>query len=105
PAWLAKTSRTTPLEGLDDLAPMIDHLRRHADQAGRDLDSIDITFTTGAPGPGDDTFSADAHLDGLEAMAALGVTWNSVGTPGDSIDHALDCLERYGAEVIAKSPR
>jgi hypothetical protein len=82
---------------------MADHLRRHTEAAGRDPASIDIAFTTGAPGPADDAFSADAHLDGIEAMAALGVTWNSVGMPGDSLQHALEGLERYGAEVIAKS--
>jgi alkanesulfonate monooxygenase SsuD/methylene tetrahydromethanopterin reductase-like flavin-dependent oxidoreductase (luciferase family) len=104
PAWLAKTSRTIPLEGLDDLAPMIDHLRRHTEQAGRDPDAIDITFTTMQPGPADDGFRAAAHLDGIEAMAALGVTWNSVGMPGDSLEHAIESLERYGAEVISQVP-
>ena len=38
-------------------------------------------------------------------MAALGVTWNSVGMPGDSIDHAVESLEQYGAEVISQYPR
>ena len=52
PAWLAKTSRTIPLEGLDDLAPMLDHLRKHTEEAGRDPASIDVAFTTGQPGPG-----------------------------------------------------
>ena len=28
-------------------------------------------------------------------MAALGVTWNSVGMPGDSLDHAVEALEQY----------
>ncbi len=105
PAWLAKTARTIELGGLDDLAPMIDHLRKHTEQAGRDPDSIDITFTTGQPGPGGDGYSAAAHLDGLEAMDALGVTWNSVGTPGDSLDHAIESLEQYGAEVISQFAR
>jgi probable F420-dependent oxidoreductase len=100
PDWLAKTARTIPLGGLDDLAPMIDHLRRHTDQAGRDPDTIDVTFSTMQPGPADDGFDPAAHLDGIEAMAALGVTWNSVGMPGDSLEHALEGLERYGAEVI-----
>ena len=36
PRELAATARTQPLETLDDLAPMIDHLRRHAEAAGRD---------------------------------------------------------------------
>jgi hypothetical protein len=37
-------------------------------------------------------------------MAALGVTWNSVGMPGDSLEHAIESLERYGAEVISQVP-
>jgi probable F420-dependent oxidoreductase len=101
PAWLAKTSRTVPLEGLDDLAPMIDHLRRHAEMAGRDPASIDVAFTTRKPGPADAGYDAGAHLAALDRMTALGVTWNSVGIPGDSVEHAIECLEQYGAEVIA----
>jgi len=98
---LAKTARTRVLETLDDLAPMLDHLRRHVEEEGRDPDGIDVAFTTGRPGPGEARFAAQDHLDALEAMAALGVTWNSVGIPGDSLDHAVEVLERYGAEVIA----
>jgi probable F420-dependent oxidoreductase len=100
PAWLAKTARTLPLEGLDDLAPMLDHLWQHVDQAGRDRREIDVSFTTGQPGPDSADFDAAADLDALEAMAALGVTWNAVTVPGDSLEHALEAVERYGAEVI-----
>jgi hypothetical protein len=34
-------------------------------------------------------------------MAALGVTWNGVTVPGDSVEAAVEALERYGSEVIA----
>ncbi len=102
PPTLAATARTPVLETLDDLAPMIDDLRRHTEAAGRDPDSIDITFGTGLPGPAHQKFSPAAHLDALEAMAALGVTWNSTNIPGDSLEHALESLERYGADVISK---
>lgn len=98
---LAATARTTVLETLDDLAPMVDDLRRHTEAAGRDPATIDVTFTTGLPGPSHAAFSAAAHLDALEAMAALGVTWNSVGVPSDSLDRAIESIERYGAEVIS----
>lgn len=101
PAWLAKTARTIPLEGLDDLAPMLDHLWAQVDAAGRARDEIDVAFTTGLPGPADPAFAADAHLDMLDAMAALGITWSSITVPGDSVDAAVEALERYGAEVIA----
>lgn len=101
PAWLAKTSRTVPLEGLDDLAPMLDHLWRHVDEAGRDRASIDVAFTTGLPGPAEDGFDAGAHLEALDRMAALGITWNSITVPGDSLDHAVEVVQRYGAEVVS----
>ena len=63
--WPRRPARRS-LEDLDDLAPMVDHLRRHAEAAGRDPASIDIAFTTGEPGPADDGFDAAAHLDALE---------------------------------------
>ena len=102
PEMLARTARTPVLEGLDDLAPMLDHLWREVDAAGRDPASVDVAFTTGLPGAGSDDFAADAHLAALADMAALGVTWCSTGVPDRSVDAALEALERYGAEVIAR---
>lgn len=104
PKGLAATARTAPLEGLDDLVPMLDDLRRHLDANGRDPATVDVSFTTGRPGPGTDDFSADAHLEALADMAAAGVTWNSTSVPGDSLDRAIEAVERYGAEVIAATP-
>jgi len=100
PAALARTSRTPVLETLDDLVPMLDHLWAELDAAGRDRANIDVAFGTGLPGPGAATFNADAELDALGRMAAIGVTWNGVGVPDDSLDVAVEALERYGAEVI-----
>jgi len=98
---LAQTARTQVLETLDELVPMVEHLRRHTEEAGRDPETIDIVFTTGLPGPADDGFNATAHLEAFERMAAIGVTWNSVGVPGDSLDQAIEALQRYGEEVIS----
>jgi hypothetical protein len=64
-----------------------------------------VAFTTGEPGPGDDGFAPGAHLEALDRMAALGVTWSSVSVPGGSLAEALEAVERYGAEVIAPSRR
>ena len=50
----------------------------------------------GSPGSGE-------RVSMERVMAALGVTWNSVGMPGDSLEHALECLQRYGSEVIAQA--
>ena len=68
PAWLAKTARTIPLEGLDDLAPMLDHLWTQVDAAGRARDEIDVAFTTGLPGPADPAFDAAAGLCAVKRL-------------------------------------
>jgi probable F420-dependent oxidoreductase len=100
-ASLAATARTVPLEGLDDLAPMLDHLWEQVEAAGRERGAIDIAFTTGLPGPSDPAFDPAAHLEALERMAAMGITWANTTVPGTSIDRAIEAIERYGTEVIA----
>src|SRR5581483_7026599 len=99
-AQLAKTARTRPLDSLDDLAPLLDDLRRRVTEEGRDPSAVDVHFGTNLPGPGSPGFSADAHLACLADMAALGVTWTGVGVPGTSLAHALEALEQYGEAVI-----
>ena len=103
PPALAQTARTTPLETLDDLVPLIHDLHRLTEATGRDPRSIDVQFSTRLPGPGQASFSADRHIDELAAMAAVGVTWNNVGVPGTSLRAGLEAIEQYGAEVIDRS--
>lgn len=101
PAGLARTTKTPALETVDDLGRMLEDLWRQIDAVGRDRDRIDVAFVTGEGGdPGDDDFDADAHREGLAGLATLGVTWNGVGVPGDSLEHAIETLERYGEQVI-----
>jgi probable F420-dependent oxidoreductase len=102
PAALAGTAKTTVLETVDDLARLLDDLWRRLDEVGRDHATVDVSFMTAAGGsPGTDGFDAAAHLEGLGELAQLGVTWTSIGVPGDSVDHAVEALEEYGKEVIA----
>ncbi len=102
PAVLAKTARTVALDH-DSLPEAIDDLRRRLDAAGRDPASVDVAFSNPAGGdPGSDAFDAGAHLEGLAALERLGVTWIQVGLPGDSLDHALEAIERYGDQVISQ---
>jgi probable F420-dependent oxidoreductase len=102
PAGLAATARTVALDTPEALAAAIDDLRSRLEAAGRDPASVDIAFATPEGGdPSSDAFDADAHLAGLERLAALGVTWVQVGLPGDSVAHALDTLHRYGEQVIS----
>lgn len=102
PAALAKTARTRPLETADDLAELLDDLWQRMDHAGRDRSELDIAFGTSAGGQaGTDGFDADAHLAGIDELASIGVTWTSVGVPGDSLAHTLETIEQYGEQVIA----
>lgn len=104
PATLARTARTPALETAADLAVMLEDLWKRVEAAGRDRAQIDIAFTTTAGGdPSSDAFDGDAHLEALDELASLGVSWTSASIPGDSLAHALESLERYGERVI--SPR
>jgi len=104
PAALARTAKTPVLETVDDLAVMLDDLWRRVDEAGRDRAAIDVAFGTHEGGsPGSEAFDAATHLAALDELAALGVTWNGIGVPADSLEHALEALERYGEQVIAPS--
>ena len=101
PAGLARTAKTPALETLEDLAGMLDYLWEHVDEAGRDRSEIDVSWSNAEGGsPASDDFGADQHIEGFAALSDLGVTWCSVGVPGDSLDHALETLHRYGETVI-----
>jgi probable F420-dependent oxidoreductase len=101
---LAKTSRTTRLETTDDLRPMLDDLWERVDAAGRKRSEIDVHFACNAGGvPGRSGFDANAHLEGIAELEALGVGWVGAGVPGDSVDESIAALELYGEEVIAKT--
>jgi probable F420-dependent oxidoreductase len=103
PAMLARTARTVPLDTVEGLATAIDDLRRRVVGAGRNPATIDICFSNPAGGhPASPDFDADAHLAGLDTLAGLGVTWVQVGLPGDSPARAVETIQRYGEEVIAR---
>ena len=103
PAGLAKGTATVPMDTVERLADAIADLRERVERAGRDPSAIDIAFMNTAGGsPGGDAFDVDAHLARTEQLAGLGVTWMHVSTPGDSLAHVLETIERYGKLVIAQ---
>ena len=104
PRVLATTAKTPPLETAEDLAVMLDELWRFVDDAGRDRGAIDIAFTPPSlSDPKAGRTSADATLDTIAELAAIGVTWTGLAVPGDSLAHALEVLEELGSTVIAPS--
>ncbi|MYL05071.1 MAG: LLM class F420-dependent oxidoreductase [Acidimicrobiaceae bacterium] len=102
PRGLAATARTVPLETLEDLQALLEDLWRQAESAGRDPADIDISFMTLTGGsPADKDFNPEAHLQALDQLAALGVTWCAAPIPADSLTHALESLHRYGESIIS----
>ena len=101
PRGLAATARTVPLETVDDLRGMLNYLWQQVDEAGRDRAEIDVSFMTlEGGGPGDADFNPDAHLEALQELADLGVTWCAAPIPADSLNHSLEALQHYGESVI-----
>jgi probable F420-dependent oxidoreductase len=101
PRSLSATTKTPPLETVDDLAAMLDELWQFVDEEGRDRSDIDVAFSTSAGGSLDEHFNAETHMAALDELAKLGVTWVGVSVPGASLARSLEGLERYGASVIA----
>ncbi|HLM97011.1 MAG TPA: TIGR03619 family F420-dependent LLM class oxidoreductase [Acidimicrobiales bacterium] len=104
PRVISQTTKTAPLETIEDLAEMLDELWRFVDEVGRDRAEIDVAFGTPEGGtPGSEAFQPEAHLRGLQKLVGLGVTWAHTSVPGDSLAHALETLQRYGETVISPS--
>jgi hypothetical protein len=86
---------------VDDLVAMLDELWQFVDAAGRDPAEIDVSFGSNAGGnPGSEKFNPGAQLEAVAELADLGVTWSGIGVPGDSLDHAIEALQRFGESVI-----
>jgi probable F420-dependent oxidoreductase len=101
PAMLAQTARTAVMESLDDLKAGIEDLHRRCEALGRDFSELDIMYANDVGGnPGDKDFDPDAYLEGIERLAALGVTWVQVQVPGDSLAHTVESIEQFGRLVI-----
>jgi len=100
----SQTTKTPPLETLEDLGGMIDELYEFLDDAGRNPSDIDISFGSLKGGSlGSSTFDPDLHREGIEDLAGLGVTWIHTGVPGGSLAEALESLAQYGETVIKPS--
>jgi probable F420-dependent oxidoreductase len=101
PAGLARTAGTAVIDSTEALAAGIDDLRRRCEAAGKDWSAVDVTFGNLDGGsPASDDFNADAYLNGMEKLAALGVSWLQVGLAGDSLAHTLESIDRFRSLVI-----
>lgn len=95
---LAQTARTAPIETLDDLARLIGDLRDRLEAHGRDRDDIDINAVNPARGR-----STHEQINGIAALADLGVTWTYVDLdPANGFEASLEGLRHFSEEVAAR---
>jgi probable F420-dependent oxidoreductase len=117
-AWYpGNNSQTKPLDTPARLAVGIDEVRHACEAAGRDPATLEIALLVQnyfewepykiADGSARRMFtggSADMAVD-TEALSAIGVGHVALRLGGDTVQAAVERIQRFGAEVIAKMPR
>ncbi|MGA5704111.1 LLM class F420-dependent oxidoreductase [Peterkaempfera bronchialis] len=91
------TTRTAEIRTIEELAERVEELREQFEQAGRDPRSLQVQISL----PGDPGDAPAQRRAQVERLAAAGVTWSLVHVPGDSLEHALDAVGRFGRDVAA----
>jgi probable F420-dependent oxidoreductase len=103
PAKFAGRARTAAIETVADLSDRIANLRDAAAACGR-RDTIDVNFVPFGYGMNTQKpLDSTAFNEQVRELEAVGVTWLSLGLPGESRAEYLDSLGRFGREVIAAS--
>ncbi|MBU6328853.1 MAG: TIGR03619 family F420-dependent LLM class oxidoreductase [Acidobacteria bacterium] len=102
PARASRLLRTPPIESIEDLDRRIGDLRAACEKAGR-AEVPEVIFTP----IGVDMFrgelpSAQAFIDDMGALAAIGVSTVTVNLPAITRAQWIDTMAWLGAEVIAK---
>lgn len=98
---VAGRARTASIETVEDLGERIVYLNDYAKSIGRS-DVLDVNFVPfGSRMNSRDPLDPVAFREQIKALEAVGVSWVSLGVPGDSRAEYLDSIARFGAEVIA----
>ncbi len=99
---VARTSRTPGISTVAELAAKIKAVRDAAAQLNGGAAAMTIQVHTPQAGfirrPG----SAEEHRDHLGHLADAGVDSFVVRPPGDSVDHAIEALQRYAETFLGR---
>jgi probable F420-dependent oxidoreductase len=98
----AKTNRTALLDTPQKLATAVEELHELVLAEGRDPARVDVQVETPQAGAWATEASLQHHLDHVGTLRALGVTSFVVKVPANDPRRAIDELERYGCDVIAR---
>jgi probable F420-dependent oxidoreductase len=96
-AAMASFTRTPPLESFDDLAARLAIAREHAAAVGRTA-PLDVCYSLSPRGAAD--LEGAAAREQIARLAALGVTWLTVGFGGETRAEYVTALRRFADQVI-----
>jgi probable F420-dependent oxidoreductase len=101
-AAMAKRVRTAVVANLDDLRSRIEYLRSYAAEFGRS-EPLDIAFVPFGMRMNDpDPIDVAKFRDAVDELAALGITWLTVGPPLGSRAEYCDWARRFGDEILTR---
>jgi probable F420-dependent oxidoreductase len=85
---IARAAKTAEITDLDGLRPRIDYARAHAADVGR-TQPLDICWAV----------DARADHDHMARLAAVGITWATIGFPATDRRTYIDALRRFADRV------
>ena len=102
PPRATRRTRTTAIETPAQLGEKIRWMQDYAREIGRS-EPLDVNFVPfGRNMNSPEALDVVAFAEQLQALADVGVTWVSVGMPGQSRAAYCEDLARFGDQVIAK---
>jgi alkanesulfonate monooxygenase SsuD/methylene tetrahydromethanopterin reductase-like flavin-dependent oxidoreductase (luciferase family) len=97
PAGMAKYTRTPAIETLDDLKARLAFARAHSMEIGR-REPFDVCYSLVRMGAA--TLDTGEARERVAALQEVGVTWLTVGFPGDRRHEYVAALERFARDVM-----
>jgi len=98
---LVKTTRTAGIFSIEDLGKSIDYLSEQLTQNGRSLADVDVCATLPSLRLAD-ALSSEERIDDIGKAAKVGCTWVGVTIPPGPMSAAVEAVQQFGADVIAK---
>lgn len=102
PKQFAGIRRSAPIEDTNDLQNLIAYANDHAAKVGR---KEPLAISYGARGTrmfNNPSFDHGRLLDSINALAEVGVTYMTVGLPGESTMQLAESAEKFGDKIIGE---
>jgi probable F420-dependent oxidoreductase len=101
-ALAAETTRTSPLETLDDVKVAVSAMRTMVSESGRDNNSFVIQLDARATDFVDSDQPIGERLEELRTLSEIGIDRCAVHIPVSGISETLETIDMIGSEVIKR---